>query len=265
MNQDKPTFPCSAAEVLASLDKIVASPIFIQAERQKRFLKYLVDQTLAGNSRLLKGYTIGIEVFDRRTGFDPTVDAIVRVQAGQLRAKLREYYASEGRADDISIDLPKGSYAVRISKRRDVPGEASSEQTSAPPLPSPSFLSFGSIRDKVSIVVLPFANMSSDPEQGYFADGITEDLTTELSRLSSLFVISRHSAFVYKNATKSTEEISRELGVRYVVEGSVRRVGDRIRISARLTDSVLGGHVWGERYDRKIQDVFAVQDEVTRR
>jgi adenylate cyclase len=269
----KPTLPCSDAEVLSCLGKIVASPVFAQAERQKRFLAYLVDRTLSGNAQLLKGYTIGIEVFDRGAGFDPTVDAIVRVHAGHLRARLREYYASDGRSDEIRIELPKGSYVVRIAKRED---ESTGCRAISPEGSrvgaAPRKLASGNappalarIEDKVSIVVLPFANMSSDPEQEYFADGISEDLTTELSRLSRLFVISRHSAFAYKNTAKSAEEIGRELSVRYLVEGSVRRAGEQLRISTRLTDAVLGGHVWAERYDRKIEDFFAVQDEVTRR
>jgi adenylate cyclase len=117
--------------------------------------------------------------------------------------------------------------------------------------------------DKPSIVVLPFANMSGDAEQEYFADGITEDLTTDLSRSPSLFVISRNSAFTYKGKNVKVEDIGRELGVRYVLEGSVRRAGDRVRITAQLIDATTGFHVWSERYDRDLEDVFAVQSEIS--
>lgn len=117
--------------------------------------------------------------------------------------------------------------------------------------------------DRPSIAVLPFANMSDDPDQEYFADGISEDLITGLSRIHWLFVISRNSAFVYKNRAVDVKQVSRELGVRYVLEGSVRRAGKRIRISAQLIDAVSGGHHWAERYDRELGDVFAVQDEIT--
>ena len=118
--------------------------------------------------------------------------------------------------------------------------------------------------DRPSIAVLPFANMSGDPEQEYFADGISEDLITGLARIRWLFVIARNSAFVYKGRAVDVKQVSRELGVRYVLEGSVRRAGKQLRISAQLIDATTGGHHWAERYDRKLGDIFAVQDEITR-
>jgi adenylate cyclase len=118
--------------------------------------------------------------------------------------------------------------------------------------------------DKPSIVVLPFANLSGDPEQSYFSDGITEDLITDLSKVSGLFVIARNSAFAYKGKAVMVNEVIRELGVRYVLEGSVRKAGNRVRITAQLTDGITGRLPWAERYDRDLTDIFAVQDEVTR-
>ena len=118
--------------------------------------------------------------------------------------------------------------------------------------------------DKPSIAVLPFANMSGDPEQEYFSDGITEDIITELSRLHSLFVISRNSSSHYKGQSPRAQDIGRELGVEYFVEGSVRKAGDRVRITAQLIEVKGGGHLWAERYDRKLDDIFAVQDEIVR-
>jgi adenylate cyclase len=118
--------------------------------------------------------------------------------------------------------------------------------------------------DKPSIAVLPFDNLSGDPEQGYFADGITEDIITDLSKVSGLFVIARTSSFAYKGQAPDIRKISRELGVRYVLEGSVRRAAGRIRINAQMIDATTGGHLWTERYDRDLEDIFAVQDEVTR-
>jgi adenylate cyclase len=125
-----------------------------------------------------------------------------------------------------------------------------------PPLPLP---------DKPSIVVLPFANMSSDPAQDYFSDGITEDITTDLSQLSSLFVISRNTAFFYKGKAVKLSDLSKELGVQYVLEGSVRRADGQVRVTAQLIDATQDRHVWAERYDRPLQDVFAVQDEIVRK
>jgi TolB-like protein len=117
--------------------------------------------------------------------------------------------------------------------------------------------------DRPSIAVLPFDNMSGNPAQEYFADGISEDLITGLSRIRWLFVIARNSTFVYKNRAVDVRQVARELGVRYVLEGSVRRAGKQLRISAQLIDAVTGGHHWAEQYDRKLGDIFAVQDEIT--
>jgi adenylate cyclase len=117
--------------------------------------------------------------------------------------------------------------------------------------------------DKPSVVVLPFTNLSGDPEQEYFSDGITEDLTTDLSRNPFLFVIARNSAFTYKGKPVKVEDVGRELGVRYVLEGSVRRAEDRVRISAQLIDASTGFHVWSDRYDRELADIFALQSEIS--
>jgi TolB-like protein len=125
----------------------------------------------------------------------------------------------------------------------------------APPLALP---------DKPSIAVLPFENLSGDPKQEYFADGVSEDIITELSRFSDLFVIARNSSFKYKGKAVDVRQVGRDLGVRYALEGSIRRGGDRVRISAQLVDSGTGAHRWAERYDRELKDVFAIQDEVAR-
>lgn len=114
--------------------------------------------------------------------------------------------------------------------------------------------------DKPSLAVLPFTNMSGDPEQEYFSDGITEDIITELSRYRELFVIARNSSFSYKGQSPRVEDVGRELGVGYVVDGSVRKAGNRIRISAQLVEAETGNHVWAERFDRDLEEIFAVQD-----
>lgn len=133
----------------------------------------------------------------------------------------------------------------------EIAGPASAE--TSPPLP-----------DRPSIAVLPFANTSGDPDQQHFADGITEDLITSLSRISWLFVIARNSSFAYKGRAVDVKDVSRQLGVRYVLEGSVRRAAQRLRITAQLIDGTTGAHHWAERYDRELDDIFALQDEITR-
>jgi adenylate cyclase len=121
------------------------------------------------------------------------------------------------------------------------------------------------VPDKPSIAVLPFMNMSSDPEQDFFSDGITEDLITDLSKVSGLFVIARNSSFAYKGRSVKVQDIARDLGVRFVLEGSIRKAGNRVRITAQLIDATNGGHLWAERFDRDLTDIFETQDEVAQK
>ncbi len=134
------------------------------------------------------------------------------------------------------------------------PVEVASREKMAFPLP-----------DKPSIAVLPFVNMSGDPDQEYFSDGLTEDLITDLSKTPDFFVIARNLVFPYKGKAVRLQQVSRELGVRYVLEGSVRKAGNKVRITAQFVDAITGGHLWAERYDRDLKDVFAVQDEIVQK
>jgi adenylate cyclase len=129
---------------------------------------------------------------------------------------------------------------------------------------APASVSGLALPDRPSVAVLPFANLSGDSAQEYFSDGVTEDLITGLSKVSGLFVIARNSVFTYKGRAVNVGEVGRDLGVRYVLEGSVQRAGDRVRITAQLVDAATGYHVWADRYDREVRDIFAVQDDVTR-
>jgi adenylate cyclase len=144
---------------------------------------------------------------------------------------------------------------VRVYRIRDVSAAAKD-----PVVPATSMLV---LPDKPSVAVLPFANMSGDPEQEFFADGIAEDVITALSRYPSLFVIARNSSFTYKGRAVDVKEVGHELGVRYVLEGSLRKAGNRIRVTAQLVDAETGRHVWAERYDRDLADIFALQDQIT--
>lgn len=171
----------------------------------------------------------------------------------QIKNKLSLEYASLGEQAVKNIAEPVRVYRVQMTPRAVVPP------------PSPEQGSMLALPDKPSIAVLPFTNMSGDAEQEYFSDGITEDLITDLSKLSGLLVIARNSVFTYKGKAVDVGEVSRKLGVRYVVEGSVRRAGNRVRINAQLVDATTGGHLWAERYDRELQDIFALQDEVTQK
>ncbi|HEY6984119.1 adenylate/guanylate cyclase domain-containing protein [Reyranella sp.] len=165
----------------------------------------------------------------------------------QVRDKLDIHFEDMGEQQLKHIARPVRAYRVLIGK--------------TPPLsePAPTL----TLPDKPSIAVLPFRNMSGDPEQEYFADGITEDISTALSRLHWFFVIARNSSFAYKDKGVDVRVIAGELGVRYVLEGSVRRAGDRLRITAQLVDAHSGNHIWAQRYDREAADLFILQDEIT--
>ncbi len=163
--------------------------------------------------------------------------------------KLPLGYEYMGEQQVKNIEKPVRAYRVLLDSTK---SQATSSETVSLELP-----------DKPSIAVLPFTNMSGDPEQEYFSDGVTEDIITALSRIRWFFVIARNSTFVYKGHAEDVREVAQQLGVRYVLEGSVRKAGTRVRVTAQLVDGATGKHVWADRYDRELEDIFAVQDEVT--
>jgi adenylate cyclase len=154
--------------------------------------------------------------------------------------------------------------AVSPSNRASHPTEGSADGGQAGDRPDPSIDIDLSLPDNPSIAVLPFTNMSADAEQEFFSDGITEDIITELSKVSGLLVVARNSTFTYKGKAVDAKRVSHEQGVRYVLEGSVQKAGKRVRVTAQLIDATTGHHIWAERYDRDLEDIFAVQDEITR-
>jgi adenylate cyclase len=180
----------------------------------------------------------------------------------QVEGKLALNYEPLGEQAVKNITRPVRVYRVQVEE---VEPKGVTPRRDGSPLPGVEQAQALSLPDKPSIAVLPFVNMSNDSEQEYFSDGITEDLITDLSKLSGLFVISRNSVFLYKGKAVKPKQVSQELGVQYVLEGSIRKAGNRVRITAQLIDAATGYHVWADRYDRDLQDIFAMQDEVTKR
>ncbi|SDJ53095.1 adenylate cyclase [Bradyrhizobium sp. Rc2d] len=193
-------------------------------------------------------YGDGVNIAARLEGLaEPGGICISQTVLNHARGKVAFEVEDLGEQQLKNISKPVRAYAICAGAHR-----APTERLSAaPPLP-----------EKPSIAVLPFENMSGDPEQEYFADGMVEDIITELSRIRWLFVIARNSSFTYKGQPVDVKQVGRELGVRYVLEGSVRKGGNRIRITGQLIDALTGVHLWAERYDRDLSDIFAVQDEI---
>jgi TolB-like protein/class 3 adenylate cyclase len=207
-------------------------------------------------------YGDGVNVAARLESEAPTggiaiSGAVHEAVAGRVKASFEDL----GKLSLKNIERPVQAFSMRW-QAADWPLRAAADAVPSPlvarpstPLPLP---------DKPSIAVLPFQNMSGDPEQEFFTDGIVEDVITELSRFRELFVIARNSSFAYKGKSVDIKEVGRELGVRYVLEGSIRRSAGRIRVTAQLIEAGTGAHLWAERYDRVLEDIFAVQEEVTR-
>jgi adenylate cyclase len=173
----------------------------------------------------------------------------------QVRGKTAFVFGDLGERWLKNIDRPVRIYAARLSTSSTAESIKSADRDSRS-LPLP---------DKPSIAVLPFQNMSADPEQEYIADGIVEDITTALSRFKALFVIARNSSFTYKGRAVDVKQVGRELGVRYVLEGSVRKAASRLRITGQLIDAATGSHLWADRFDGEVADIFELQDQVTER
>jgi len=191
----------------------------------------------------------GINIAVRLEGTaDPGGILISEKVYSEVEGKLDFGFEDRGEQQLKNISKPVRALAVRAGAHSPL----SERLSAAPPLP-----------DKPSIAVLPFQNMSGDPEQEYFADGMVEEITTALSRFKSLFVIARHSSFTYKGRAVDVKQVGRELGVRYVLEGSVRRVANRVRITGQLVETASGVHLWADRFDGGLDDVFDLQDQVT--
>jgi adenylate cyclase len=185
---------------------------------------------------------------------EPGGICISGVVHNQVRDKLPYPFEDMGAQHLKNIDRPVHTYRIRIAAAA-APASPTGALTAVPELPLP-------LPDKPSIAVLPFQNMSGDPEQEYFADGMVEEIITALSRIRWLFVIARNSSFTYKGQAVDVKQVGRELGVRYVLEGSVRKGGGRVRITAQLIETETGAHLWADRFDGSLEDVFELQDRV---
>jgi TolB-like protein len=284
------------------LKDVFASKAFVGSKRAQDFLQLIVEHALAGRLDSLRERMIGAEMFGRSIDYDTANDAVVRVKATEVRRKLAQYYQESTKPTRVRIELPSGSYVPKF--QWDSPGESLPDPLpgrhpgEGPPAPRRAvrngppgetlrrwrvmaaalvmIAAIGYLGFKVwprrsppepehhAIAVLPLQNLSGDPRQDYFADSMTEELIAALGQVSASRVISRTSMMTYKGTTKTLPQIARELGVDTVVEGSVLRQRNQVRITAQLIDARTDHHLWAHSYVRDLNNVLALQDEVAR-
>lgn len=239
--------------VQQQLNKVLQSNVFTRSDRMKRFLRFIVEKTLKGEKETLKEYSIAVAVFDKPDDFDPRLDPIVRVEAGRLRSKLREYYMTEGREDSIWFRCPKRSYVPIF----DVQQPHSGNQ-----LPTLGSLSSPGL-SVPSIAVLPFVALGGKCDLACFCDGMTEEIINRLSLVGELKVAARTSVMQFKGSPRDVRQIGIQLGVGAVLEGSVRKAGKRLRVTAQLINVLDGYPLWSARYDKEWDDILSVQQDIS--
>ena len=245
----------------------VQCAVAVQKELQSR------NSDLPDNRKMLfrMGINLGDVIEEKERLYGDGVNIAARLEAlaepggicisktafDHIESKLPLGYEFLGEQTVKNIAKPVGAYKILMERRVLLGAEKEEVKVRLPDKPLPP------LPDKPSVAVLPFVHMSGDPEQEYFSDGITEDIIAGLAKVPKLFVIARNSTFTYKGKPVKVQEVGKELGVRYVLEGSIQRSGDRVRVTAQLIEAQTGNHLWAERYDRDLKDIFALQDEIT--
>ena len=214
--------------IRAQLERILQNADFRASDKQRNFFNFVVDETLDGRASQLKGYTIAVAVYGRAETFDPQVDPIVRVEAGRLRRALEHYYLTAGKNDPVRIKIPKGGYVPTFHTVQIPPSGAQTqppERENSAPAAEPS------------IAVMPLLNLTGDEDQDYFADGLTEELTAEFARYQEFRVIAAQSTLRFKGRKVDPKEIGRDLGVRFLLTGSIQKDSKTVKVAIRLIDT----------------------------
>jgi len=272
--------------VRRELEKVLRSPGFANNERLSRFLRFVVEHHLEGKDHELKESVLAVEVFGRKPDYNPRQDAIVRTEAGRLRARLSEFYIGEGKDDPLVIELPKGGYAPAFRHVDTAAAPAEPALPAVPVVPAkrkprrmvwPAALGILALaagaltwrhsvvsRELVSIGVIPFENLSPDSANEYFADGLTDELIRNLSLIDGLAVRSQTSSFALRGKHWNVHEVGRQLDVDYILEGSVMRAAQQLRINAQFIRVRDDFALWSGKFDKELTDVFAIQEEISR-
>ena len=270
----------SSEVVRAQLEKILASEGFSRNDRLSGFLRFVIEQELLGRGDQLKESIIGVEVFGRQPGYDPRQDSVVRTEAAKLRSRLAKYY--ETAADPLVIELPKGSYKPVFSNPPldGIPKETKLWYSLRPVQPRTLWLVTVVVlfvvgvftlawwrfhkNEPIPIAVLPLINLNQDPANDYFADGLTSEIIRNLTVIEGLVVRSEASSFAFKGKPRKARDAGEQLDADYLVEGSVLRSGQQLRINVELIRARDDFPIWSGRYDRELADIFAIQDEISR-
>ncbi len=265
---------------------MLASAAFVDAPRLSALLAFIVEQAICGHGGEIKESVIAVEVFGRAPDFDPRTDSVVRVQARNLRAKLRSYYEQDGRDEPMRFDLPSGSYVPVFQTATPAAAADDAPTAAAPPARAAVWTRrraalsililllacalavivvqrrFSPAAGPRSLAVLPFLNFTGNPGSDYFVDGFVDELTTSLAQAKGLHVVARSSAFQFRGKSPDVRAAGRQLGVAALLEGSVLAAGKSVRLTVQLVDAKDGFHLWSHTYEGTAQDVFSIRDEI---
>ena len=280
----------SADDIRRQLDRILASGGFANAERMSRFLRHVVERSLAGESEQIKEYSIGVDVFGRNADYDPRLDSIVRVEARRLRSKLDEYYASDGRGDDVIISIRRGAYVPAFERRLAEPTDALPAPTTDSPRLGPAggrrasrawvatalvivaIVSVAAWRQgllvstratpSINVAVLPFTHYSTNAEDALLAGRLTEDVTSELARLGAVRVVAHTSVLQFAGSRTPALDIAQKLNADVLIEGSTKREGPRLDVSIRLVGGRSGYKLWVENFTGQASDPHGLARQI---
>jgi TolB-like protein/Flp pilus assembly protein TadD len=266
--------PVMREELLrAELARVLSSACFARSDGVSKLLQFLVERHIEGKDDALKESVIGVEVFGRRPDYDPKLDSTVRTAAVRLRARLSKYYSTEGSQDPFVIEVPKGGYVPRCRPRAGGRSHAGGSRRLwlAAGLAGVAILTATTgvlwarhTLAPIQIAVLPLVNLSEDARNEYFADGLTDEIIRNLSIIDGLTVRSQTSSFALKGKPRNLQDVGSQLKVDYIVEGSVRRSGEKVRIDAQLVRVRDDVPIWVDKFERELTDVISIQDEISR-
>jgi TolB-like protein len=258
--------------VRRQLERALASANFARSERQSRFLRFVVERHLEGRDDELKESVIAMEVFGNRD-YDPRQDSTVRTEAGRLRSRLAEYYGGPGSGDPVIFELPKGGYVPVFRQVEVAPVQRKTPSWRpwlllalagcAVALGTIGWLLLQTKSAPIAIAVLPLQNLNQDPASDYFADGLTDEIIRNLSIIDGLAVRSQTSSFAFKGKPRNLPEVGKQLAVDYILEGSVLRSGQQLRIDTQLVRVRDDVTLWSGKYDKELTNVFAIQEEIS--